>query len=108
MPLYEWEISEMVADLPPNFHVKPSPWTTRLGESVLGDSSDDSSYFPWQVYTPMGNSTNICSPVGSRPVVKRSKKDETLERISLGFYQKVYPWLWGISWLVLFLSGFYV
>ena len=108
MPLFEWEIKEIVADLPPDFHVKPSPWITRLGESVLGDSSDDSSYFLWQVYTPMGNGKDVCSPVGPKPVAKRSHNDEVLERVSIGFYQKVYPWLWSLSWLFLFLSGFYV
>src|SRR6266498_51978 len=84
MPLFDWKISEIVADLPPNFHVKPSPWTTRLGESVLGDFSKNGSYFLWQIYAPMGNGTNVCSPVGSKPIVKRSMIDETLERISLG------------------------
>jgi len=108
MPRFEWEISDINADIPPDFHVQPSPWTTRLGESVLGDSSDDNSYFLWQVYTPSGNGEDSCSPVGSKPVVKRSQNDETLERVSIGFYQKVYPWLWGISWLLLFLSGNYV
>jgi hypothetical protein len=108
MPLFEWETSEIIADLPPDFQVKPSPWTTRLGESVLGDSSDDSSYFLWQIYTPMGNSTDVCSPVGSKPTVKRSRIDEAFERISLGVYQEVYPLLWGISWLLLLVSGLYV
>jgi hypothetical protein len=106
MPLFEWKISEIVADLPPNYYIKLSPWTTRLGESVLGDASDDNSYFLWQVYTPIGN--NLCSPVGRKPVVKRPHTDEVLERVSIGFYQKIYPWLWGMSWLILFLSGLYV
>jgi hypothetical protein len=108
MPLFEWQISQIVADIPADFHVKPSPWTTRLGESVLGDSTNDGSYFLWQIYTPMGDSSDVCSPVGSQPVAKRSRIAETLEYISLGFYQKVYPWLWGTSWLILFLSGLYI
>ncbi|MFN8403587.1 MAG: hypothetical protein U0V48_08515 [Anaerolineales bacterium] len=108
MPLFEWQISQIVADIPPDFHFKPSPWKTRLGESVLGDSSDKGSYFLWQIYTPMGDSSDVCSPVGSKPIAKRSRIAETLEHISLGFYQKVYPWLWGTSWLILFLSGLYV
>ncbi len=115
MPLFEWEISKITADLPPEFHVKPSPWTTRLGESILGDFTtwygeplDHSTSFLWQVYTPMDDGKDVCSPVGSTPVAKRSQNDETIEQVSMGFYQNVYPWLWGISWLILFLSGIYV
>ena len=108
LPLFEWQISQIVADIPPDFYVKPSPWKTRLGESVLGDSYEDGSYFLWQIYTPMGDSSDVCSPVGSKPIVKRSRIAATLEHISLGFFQNVYPWLWGTSWLILFLSGSYV
>ncbi len=108
MPLFEWEVSEIIADIPPHYHVKPSPWTTRLGESVLGDPTDDNAYFLWQVYTPSGDGEYSCSPVGSKPLVQRLQNDEALERISIGFYQRVYPWLWGTSWLLLFLSGIYV
>ncbi len=115
MPLFEWEVSKITADLPPNFHVKPSPWTTRVGESILGDFTtwygkplDHSTSFLWQVYTPMENGKDICSPVGSTPVAKRSRNDETIEQVSMGFYQNVYPWLRSISWLLLFLSGIYV
>jgi len=108
MPLFEWQISQIVADIPQDFHFKPSPWTTRLGESVLGNSSNDGSYFLWQIYTPMGDSSDVCSPSGSKLIAQRSRIAETLEHISLGFYQKVYPWLWGTSWLILFLSSLYV
>ena len=54
MPLFEWEISKMTADLPPDFHVKPSPWTTRLGDFTTwyGKPLDHSTSFLWQVYTP--------------------------------------------------------
>ncbi len=91
MPLFDWEISKIVADLPPNFHVQPSPWTTRLGESVLGDSLDDGAYFLWQVYTPMGDK-DVCSPVGLKPDAKLSQTGEFLERLSANFYQKVFSW----------------
>ena len=108
MPFFEWEISEISADIPPGFHVRPSPWTTRLGESVLGDSLDNGSYLIWQVYMSTNNGKNVCSLVGMKPVANRSRIDETLERVSMDFYEKIYPWLWGVSWLFLCLSRVYV
>jgi hypothetical protein len=110
MPLFDWEISEIVVDIPPGFDVKPSPWTTRLGETVLGEAFDDGGYFLWQVYTSMGNSTDVCSPLGPKPIAKLSQNDELLERISINFYQKVFSWSahWSIVGLILFLSGVYI
>jgi hypothetical protein len=86
MPLFDWGMSDVVADSPPNFQIKPSILTTRLGESV----------------------SDVCSPAGARSVTRLSQNDELLERISTNFYQKVFPWLWSLSWLLLFLSGMYI
>ena len=91
MPLFDWEISKVVADFPPNFYVKQSPWTTRLGESVLDDSLDNGAYFLWQVYTPMGDK-DVCSPIGLKPDAKFSKSGEFLERISANLYHNVFSW----------------
>lgn len=108
MPFFDWEISEIVADIPPDYQVKPSPWTIRLGESVLGDSLNDGSYLLWQVNKSTDQGKNVCSLEGMKPIVRRSQIDDVLERVSISFYENVYPWLRTLSWLLLLLSGMYV
>src|SRR4026209_109931 len=80
LPLFEWEINEIIADIPPEFQYKNSSWTTRLGESVVGPSFGDHYVF-WQAYVP-AEGFGVCSPAGLHPVVKRSWLDESLDRVS--------------------------
>ena len=93
MSLFEWQISEIVTDFPSTYevHMQPSPWTARLGDS-LNDS----------LYISLGNiyvtkDGTSCRPDNLSFVVRRSKNDETLERISLNFTEKNSQWLhvWG-------------
>src|SRR5215208_6228737 len=84
MPLFDWGIGD-VEDSIPNSHVNPSVLTTRLGESV----------------------SEVCNPVDTESIPRLSQNGELLERISANFSQKVFPWLWSVSWLLLFLSGMY-
>lgn len=85
MLLFDWEISDAEGSFP-NLQIKPSLLTTRLGESV--------SY--------------VCSPGDGESVVRLSQSDELLERISIYSHQKIFPWLWGLSLLLLFLSAIYI
>jgi hypothetical protein len=80
LPLFDWE----TVDIPPNLPV--NPLTTRLGESV----------------------SKVCNPVDLNSVAGLSQHDESLEWLSFNVYQKVFPWLWSLSWLLLFLSGIYI
>src|SRR5574339_1081821 len=85
MLLFDWEISDAESSFP-NLQIKPSLLTTRLGESVL----------------------YVCSPGDGESVVRLSQSDELLERISIYSHQKIFPWLWGLALLLLFLSAIYI
>lgn len=90
MPLFEWQISEFVTDLPPEVHISPS-WTTRSGESFESDS-----YVLNQVVMILKNG-NSCSPKQLTHVVRRSRNDERLEQIALDVNQRITRWLTGQS-----------
>lgn len=90
MPLFEWQISEVVTDLPPEVHISPS-WTTRSGESFESDS-----YVLNQVVILLKNG-NSCSPEQLTHVVRRSQNDERLEQIALDVNQGITRWLTGQS-----------
>jgi len=88
MPLFEWQVSEFVADSSQDISFNSFLWTTKLGDSL-----EDVLYFR--------NSTN---PKNLDAMVKRSWSEETVERITQNINRNIFPWLW----LLLFLSGIYV
>ena len=100
MPLFEWQISEIVTDLPPEVHINPSPWVTRLGQSL-----DDDSYIFYQVYVSKDGLS--CRLKGVNSVTNRSQNDEQLERVSLSISQKITLLKsgWNLVGLILFLCG---
>jgi hypothetical protein len=107
MPLFEWQLSEIVTDLPPEFIINPS-WTTRFGDSLESDS-----YILNHVV--MQKNGNSCSPGQLTYAVKRSRSDEKLEQIALVVNQRVTRWLTGLSFagqstmaVILLLCGMYV
>lgn len=114
MPLFEWQVSEIVTDLPPEVHINPA-WTTKLGDSVESGSytASDGSYIFHQVLVPKNE--NSCSPEQLTSVVRRSRSDERLERIALNVNQRIVLWLTGLTrtgqitiGVLLFLCGIYI
>jgi hypothetical protein len=101
MPLFAWQISDIVTDLPPEVHVDPSPWTTKLGESL-----ENNFYIP--VYVSVEGTR--CRPEPLTAIIQRSRNDETLERLALNIDQKVIPWLSESSkfGVLLFFCGIYI
>ncbi|HLO31551.1 MAG TPA: hypothetical protein VK249_20535 [Anaerolineales bacterium] len=103
MPLFEWQISEVVTDFPPEVHINSSPWTTKFGEA-LGDDT----YIFWQVDVSKDGST--CSPESISSKVRRSRNDEVLEQVALSVNRNIIPWLsdWFMIGLVIFICGIYI
>lgn len=91
LPLFEWQISEIVADFPPEVQINPSPWKTRLGESL-----DDDRYIGfYQIYLVKGNQTYRVEDLSS--IVRRSQNDEALEQVALDFNQNIMPWVADVA-----------
>ncbi len=90
MPLFEWQISEVVTDFPSTYevHVHPSPWTARLGDSL-----DHGLYITFgQLYVSKDGEN--CR-YNMNIVVKRSWIERTLEQLSQsldGFIAWLYEW----------------
>jgi hypothetical protein len=108
MPLFEWQVSEVTTDLPPQFHINPF-WTTRPGESLEHDS-----YVLNQVVMLLKNG-NSCSPEKLTYAVRRSQSDERLEQIAVSINQTITQWLTGLTFngqitmaAILFLCGIYI
>lgn len=107
MPLFEWQISEIVTDLPSEVHINSS-WATKPGDSL-----EDESYVLNQVV--MMKNGNSCSPKQLSHVVRRSQSDERLEQITLVLNQGITRWLTGQSFagqssmaIILLLCGIYI
>jgi hypothetical protein len=99
MPLFEWQISEIVTDLPSTSEdpILPSLWNAKFGQSLddLGKmfiSEDEIS---------------VCLSEDLKFVVTRSQRDETLERVSLNVYKNIF-WLFEWGWIVFILSIIYM
>ena len=104
MPLFEWQISQVVTDFPSTYevHILPSPWINRLGDSL-----NDSNYISLgKVYVSRDGTS--CSHEDLSFVARRSQNDEVLERISLSFTRKNSPWLYVWGARVIILSGIYI
>lgn len=97
MPLFEWQVSEIVTDPVYDVRFNPSPWIAKFGDSL-----EDGSVILYQVDgSYCGNSF---SPEKLNSVVKRSWHEETLEQITRNINRRMIPWLW----LLILLSGIYI
>jgi len=88
-PLFEWEISEFVTDIPSDVYVD-SFWKTRLGDSLGSDL-----YILNQV--KIVKNGNSCSPAQLFYDVRRSQIDDAVERMALTVNQGVVRWLTGLT-----------
>lgn len=90
IPLFEWQISNVVTNFPPTYNVdiSPSPW-----KAYLGDTIDDGifNYFGgiW-----IRRDEGFCSRKDLNFVVTRSQNDKTLEHV-LNINRKIKPWLFA-------------
>ena len=102
MPLFEWQISEIVTDFPPTYNVNISrfPLTTRLGTFL-----DNASYVG-KVY--VSKDGRICRYKDLSFVATRLQNDEALEQVSLNVNEKYIPWLEGWAVMGIYLSGIYI
>lgn len=102
MPLFKWQISEIVTDFPSTYDVSitPSPWT-----AYLGDSLDDSSYILSRVFVK--REKNGCREENLNLIVRYSQKDKMLER-ALNFNQENVLWPIALSVVNIILSVVYI
>lgn len=93
MPILEWQVSDVTSDLPSTFEVRtqPSPWQTRLGDSL-----DHGIYVSIGKFHVFQNGKE-CSLKDTKYVVKRSPKDEALERVMSNIDKNM---LWLIIWIL--------
>ena len=101
MPLFKWDISTVNKDFPPAYelHLKPSPWTTKLGESL------DDNYFFKNVRVTTANA--ICTNDEDFLDIQRSPNERSLELMAVNANGNV-PWLISSSFIVVILSGIYI
>jgi len=94
-PLFEWQISEIVVEVPASYKVRidPSPWKT-----VIGDSLSDKSYVFSRV--SIWKEDQHCSSRDFDIVINRSRKDELLERLSLWPRFQSRGIDWPIPWIL--------
>src|SRR5215213_1409706 len=97
MPLFEWQVSEIVTDPAYEIRFNPSPWIAKFGDSLEDGSviyhQFDGSY--------CGNSFGLEK---LNTVVKRSQSEETLEQTTRNINRSIIPWLW----LLILLCGIYI
>ena len=103
MPLLDWQISEVVTDFPSEIQINPSPWTTRLGQTL---SADWSSAIFYNVYVL--RSGNKCLPKILDTDVNRSRFADRVEELSLSINGSflLVNWVGFVS--TLFLCGVYI
>jgi len=99
MPLFEWQTSEIVTDFPSTYKdpILPSLWKAKFGQSL-----DDIRELP---ISKDGKSS--CLSEGLKFVVRRSRNDETVDRVLLNVYKNI-SWLFEWSWIVVVLSIIYM
>jgi hypothetical protein len=102
MPLFTWQISEIVTDFPATYDVRitPSPWTAHLGDSL-----DDGSFVFIKIYIQREKSP--CREENLSFIVRRSQKDEALEQV-LNFDQENTLWPLQLSIVNIILSVVYI
>jgi hypothetical protein len=103
MPLFEWEISDVVTDFPPNYdvHVYPSPWRAYLGDSL------DASLHSFPGGFRIRRDGEFCRTGDLNIAVVRSQNDETLERM-LNFKPQTKLWLFAWISIEVVLSVVYI
>lgn len=86
----------MVIDVPPSneVHTSPSPWIT-----IIGDALSDNSYIFNKI--SVLNDGQYCSSRDFNVVVKRSRKDEVLERLFLWRQFNSRGSDWPIWWVLI-------
>jgi hypothetical protein len=101
-PLFEWRISDIVTDFPPNYeiHIFPSPWRARFG-----DSFNDDLYIYKNVSVLVDRKD--CYNEDINVIIGRTQKDETLEDVWLNIYKNV-SWLFAWSLIEVFLTILYI
>lgn len=97
MPLFEWQVSEIVTDPPYEVSFFPSPWIARFGDSL----EDRSVIFYQFDGSYCGDSFD---PAKLNSVVRRSWSEATLDRITRNINHSIIPWLW----FLIFLCGIYL
>src|SRR5688500_10737205 len=103
MPLFEWEISEIATDFPPNYdvHVYPSPWKAYLGDSLDASLHNLTGGF-W-----IRRDGESCRTGDLNFTVIRSQNDETVERV-LNFQPRIKLWLFAWISIEVVLSVVYI
>jgi hypothetical protein len=105
MPVFEWQISEVITSFPSTYKVDKHPSTVT---ARLGDSLDDKSFVFRRFYVSLDN--RYCSAGNMNSVVKRSWNEAVLERILLwsNVNYRSLPWLisWGLIECIL--AGIYI
>jgi hypothetical protein len=103
MPLLDWQISEVVTDFPSEVQINPSPWTTRLGQTL---STDWSSAIFYNIYVLRNG--NKCLPKILEIDVNRSRFADSVEGISLSINESFLLVNWIGFVFILFLCGAYI
>jgi hypothetical protein len=100
MPVFEWQISQVVTNFPSTYEVNIPPSPLRTG---LGDSLDDKSFVFQRLRVSVDS--QYCSAGNMNSVVDRSWNEAILERVLLwlNINYRSLPWLlrWGLIELVL-------
>jgi hypothetical protein len=102
MPLFEWQISQLVTDFPSTYDVRvdSSPW-----RAYLGDSLDDGTYIFRNIWVEQDG--KICFRKDFHFEVMRSRNDKTLERI-LNIESQSFEWLFQWGYIEFLLSVIYI
>jgi|SRR5215208_1636 len=105
MPLFEWQVNQIVTDFPSTYDVKisPSPWKASIGEAL-----DDGSYILQEVRVVGGE--GICLKDNLKFVVRRSKYDEIIERVLNANLESIslHSWSFAVGFWELILCGWYI
>ncbi|HLO29121.1 MAG TPA: hypothetical protein VK249_08305, partial [Anaerolineales bacterium] len=103
IPLFEWQISDIVTSFPSPYkvHTRPSPWI-----ASIGDSLNQGLYVSLgQVY--VSKYGDNCRAEDVTVIVKRSRIDETSEWVSINIDKSI-SWLSERSWIEIMLSLIYI
>jgi hypothetical protein len=105
MPLFEWQISNIVTDFPSTYEVdvRPSPWIAHPRDSL-----DDGSYI-LRYGISVVRDGNYCREQDLKFVVRRSQNYKIVEQM-LNAHQEMSNSSWLFGWVMtgLVLSGIYI
>jgi hypothetical protein len=103
MPLFEWRVGSLTENYPSDYevHLIPSPWVTRLGESLV-----DKPYISRKVFISVDQRT-CWIEMGHKITIERSATDKQWDLISSKL--KNFPlWLALGSFILIVLSVIYM